>query len=176
MLKTEFYPLLYKLHKEKRYLIWTSNTNVEDALYADNISQKIPSFSTLKQLRKYAKKKNIKVVKDKNLNLHHLDKVLKWMKNPKKKAMKCDDTLSTWNFFIDIANTFELDNDELQAYRSKAPKAYKIYSKVFFGNNLPSITKDNPPYHPKFRKKEIKLIKRVFSFGFETVDKYLILK
>jgi len=57
-LKKEFYPLYYKLNYKDRYLIWQMSTDSEDTFYVDKIYQKIPVFSTLKSLRKYAKKRN----------------------------------------------------------------------------------------------------------------------
>ena len=166
-MKVRFFPLLYKLNKKHRYLIWVENAGGEDMFYVDQKSCKIAIFSNLKSLRKYAKKRNMKIVKDSKPIMHDLDTVLKWVKHGTKKHTGYSEILSAWNFFIDMANTFELDNDELQAYRSKSPKAYKAYSKVFKGSNLPSITRDNPPYYPQLKKKELRLIRRVLNYGFE---------
>ena len=165
ILKTEFYPLHYRLNKKNKYLIWEMGTGSEDTFYIDKKHNKIPVFTKLRFLRKYAKKRNIKVVKDSEPLIHDLDIVEKWIKS--NSNIECDDILTAWNFFIDMANTFELDNNKLQAYRSKAPNAYKVYEKVFTGTNLPSITQKNPPYHPTFNKKELKLIHNVLTYGFK---------
>lgn len=170
-MKTEFYPLYYKLNQKNRYLIWQMGTDSEDIFYVDKKYRKIPIFSTLKSLRKYAKKRAIKVIKDSKPLVHDLDSVALWMKYKNKSDIECNDILTAWNFFIDMSNTFKLANDELQAYRIKAPKAYKVYEKVFTGSNLPSITQDNPLYHPTFNKKELKLIKRVLRYGFKKFKK-----
>lgn len=171
ILKTKFYPLHYRLNKKDRYLIYEMGMDGEDTFYIDKKSNKIPVFTKLKFLRKYAKQRNIKVVKDSKPILHNLDIVLKLIKKNCKSNTKCRDILTIWNFFIDMANTFELDNNELQAYRSKAPKAYKVYEKVFTGTNLPSVTQNNPPYHPKFNSKELKLIQRVLTYGYKKFKK-----
>jgi len=170
-MKIEFYPLYYKLNQKNRYLLWEMGTDSEDTFYIDKKYRKTPVFSTLKSLRKYAKKRGIKVIKDSKPLVHNLDSVAFWMKHKAKSDIECDDILTAWNFFIGLANTFKLNNNELQAYRKKSPKAYKVYEKVFTGSNLPSISQNNPPYHPTFNKKELKLIKRVLTYGFKKFKK-----
>jgi hypothetical protein len=142
------------------------STNSEDLYYIDEETQKIPIFSKLKYLNKYAKKRNIRIVNNFKPIPHDLDIVLKWI-HTNKKNLVCDDILTAWNFFIDLANTFSFKNNDLQAYRKKSPKAYKIYEKIYIGTNLPSVTKTNLPYHPKFNKKELKLIRDVLAYGFK---------
>jgi len=171
ILKIKFYPLHYKLNKKNRYLILQMNEENEDIYYVDEKTNKIPIFSKLKYLKKYAKKRKIKIVNDyKPIHNNNLDKTLKWL-NTNKNKLVCTEILTAWNFFIDLANTFSFHNDNLQAYRKKAPKAYKIYEKIFIGTNLPSVTKNNPPYHPKFNKKELKLIRNVLTYGFKKFKK-----
>lgn len=170
-MKTKFYLLHYRLKKKDMYLIWIMGTDSEDTYYVDKKSNKIPVFTKLKFLKQYAKKRNIKVIKDSKPIVHNLDIVLKWIKKNCNGHVECTDILTAWNFFIDMANTFDLDNDELQAYRSKAPKSYKVYEKVFTGTNLPSVTQNNPPYHPKFNKKELQLIQKVLTYGFKKFKK-----
>ncbi|PLY05072.1 MAG: hypothetical protein C0625_13635 [Arcobacter sp.] len=170
-MKTKFYPVHYRLNKKNRYLILEIDDENEDTFYIDKKLIKIPVFTELKFLKQYAKKRDIKVVKDSEPIVHNLDIVLKWIKKNAKGKIECTDILTVWNFFIDMANTFELDNDELQAYRSKAVKAYKVYEKVFIGTNLPSVTQNNPPYHPKFNSKELKLIQRVLTYGYKKFKK-----
>jgi len=170
ILKIKFYPLHYKLNKKNRYMIFQMGTDSEDLYYVNEKTKKIPIFSKLKYLKQYAKKHNIKIVNNFKPIPHDLDIVFKWV-NTHKKNLECNEVLTAWNFFIDLANTFSFDNDNLQAYKEKAPKAYKIYEKIFIGTNLPSVTKNNPPYHPKFNKKELKLIRNVLTYGFKKFKK-----
>jgi len=170
-MKNEYYPLWYQLNKKDRYLIFKTSDDSEDEFIIDTKNTKIPTFSKLKFLYKYAKKIHINIVMDSEPIMHDLDLALKWTNEGTKKDLDPQVILSAWNMFIDVANTFKIKNNELQAYRSKAPKAYKVYTKVLIANNLPALTKDNPPYMPIWGKKEIKLIKRVLSFGFKAFKK-----
>ncbi len=154
-------------------MIFQMGTDSEDLYYVDKETKKIPVFSKLKYLKQYAKKQNIKIVNKFKPIPHDLGIVFKWV-NTNKKSLVCNEILTAWNFFIDLANTFSFDNDNLQAYRKKAPQAYKIYEKAFIGTNLPSVTKNNPPYHPEFSKKELKLIRNVLIYGFKKFKKYRI--
>jgi len=151
-------------------MIFQMGTDSEDLYYIDEKTKKIPIFSKLKYLKQYAKKHNIKIVNKFKPIPHDLDIVFKWV-HTNKKSLACDEILTAWNFFIDLANTFSFNNDNLQAYRKRAPKAYKVYEKIFIGTNLPSVTKNNPPYHPKFNKKELKLIRSVLTYGFKKFKK-----
>lgn len=166
-MKKQYYPLLYHLNNKNRYLIWEMNDGSEDTLFINPKSNKIAIFSKLKFLKQYAKKNNIRIIDYSEPLLHDLDSTLKWLNNKSKSNIDCETILTAWNFFIDMANSFELDNKELQAYRKNAPKAYKIYTKVFYGNNLPSITPDDKLYMPKWKRKELELIRRVLLFGFQ---------
>ena len=165
-MKKQYYPLLYRLNNKNRYLIWEITDGSEDTFFIDSKRDKVPIFSKLKSFKKYAEKNNIKIIDYSKPLLHDLDSVLIWLNNNSRSDIECEDILTAWNFFIDMANSFDLDNKELQAYRSNAPKAYKIYTKVFYGNNLANITPDDKLYMPKWKKKELKLIRKVLLYGF----------
>jgi len=168
-MQNQYYLLHYQLHRKDRYLIWIMDENEEDRFFLDPHTHKIPIFSKIKSLKTYAKQHKIKIEPIKPI-LHDLDSAYGWMKH-KKKDFDCDIILTAWNFFIDLANSFGLDNKELKAYCHRAPKAYKVYRKVFTGNNLPSITPKNRFYIPKWKKQELKLIQRVLAYGFKEFKK-----
>ena len=71
----------------------------------------------------------------------------------------CNVVLGLWNIFLDLHNTvgksFVGDREEFD----------KIYEKLFYGNNLPTINPTGEKYIPSFSEDEIALIKKLLKGG-----------
>jgi len=72
----------------------------------------------------------------------------------------CEVLLSGWNFIEDLLRTFDL-NQQLEGLH--APIMNKAYQKVFYGNNLPSITPKGRSYQPIWLRKETLAIRKEFG-------------
>jgi|GEM_PF-1938990 len=97
-MKYQYYLLYYRFHQKDRYLIWIMGNGEEDRFYVDSKSQKIPIFSKLKYLKRYAKKYKIKIEPMKPI-LHDLDSVSYWLQHTTK-DLDCDTILTAWNFLL----------------------------------------------------------------------------
>lgn len=79
----------------------------------------------------------------------------------------CKAILLYWNMFSDMAKSVKtkfLGDDE---------KNNKIYDKLFFGNNLPTVTPDGKHYEPIWSNAERKSITAILSEGVEIVKSQL---
>ncbi len=65
--------------------------------------------------------------------------------------------LNGWNFFEDLIRTFALEKDFLE-YRT--PCLDKVYDKIFWGCNLPSVTPEGKSYSPIWTNEEVECWKQ----------------
>ncbi|MEM1320365.1 MAG: hypothetical protein AAGG75_08910, partial [Bacteroidota bacterium] len=72
--------------------------------------------------------------------------------------------LNVWNLFIDFAHSAK------KKFKRKK-KTSKIYDKIFFGNNLPSITPKDKEYIPSWTAEEIELLVKKLNKGFLILEK-----
>lgn len=71
----------------------------------------------------------------------------------------CAQILEAWNLFTDIARSVNATLDD------RDPSVSKCYDKLFFGNNLESVTPAGEHYSPYFDNTECRLISAVLDRG-----------
>lgn len=96
---------------------------------------------------------------DEPLNLDELEKLLDLPATDE----NCAQILSGWNLFNDIARSLGVSLDD------HGVEATKCYYKLFFGNNLRSITPDGENYSPYFTHQERLCIAAVLNRGRATL-------
>lgn len=155
----KYFPLLYRLNAENRYLIWISNE--KDSVVVDSQGF-IPSFKDPIDLHRYANLNHYSLENEEPV-LHNLDRVAVWAASPVT-PVDCVEALVAWNLFVDVAASIvergivfkRLDADsELRA----------IYDKVFWGNNLPSLTPKGEHYVPEWAPDEIVSLAEILITG-----------
>ena len=164
-MKTFYYPLWYRLDGVNRYLIWISREEVSedlDGVWLDS-NGVIPVFRSMNALLAYAQNQQI-TFENGELNLHNLDVVKRWLKVKRSKvqgptSIDCVAFLGAWNFFADVSRSlgggFDADRERTQ----------KIYSKIFYGNNLPAITPEGEHYIPRWSNREKRVIREIMAQG-----------
>jgi hypothetical protein len=157
----QYFPLLYRLYSEERYLIWSSND--EDALVvgADGL---IPSFKDIAQLRAYADVNCYRLQNEEPI-LHDLDWVAAWTKAPVV-PIDCVKALAAWNLFSDVARSMPDSGTAFQHLDSRPA----IYDKLFWGNNLPSMTPEGRNYVPEWFPDEVALLAETLCVGFNLFE------
>jgi len=151
----KYFPLLYKLRGEERYLIWVSNEKTSLAAHRGGF---LPSFGSLKNLREYAGLKEY-TLEAEEPRMHDLDWVASWVDEPTKRV-DCVRALLAWNLFDDVAASVTAAGFGVKNERSKS-----IYEKLFWGNNLPSMTPAGKKYIPKWSREEIGSLADVLKTG-----------
>jgi hypothetical protein len=154
-MKREYSILWYRLDGSDRYLIWYLDER--DGVVID-AAGRVPSFRKTGELLNYAERHNLPVdIED--ASLFDLDVVAGWLKKEDVEAVDCKQLLAAWNLFDDVSRSvggsFDADH--------KLTK--KIYEKLFWGNNLPSVTPEGKSYHPVWTKREIKIMREVLDSG-----------
>ncbi len=95
----------------------------------------IPSFNDAARLRAYADVHRYSL-QDEEPILHYLDWVAAWVKAPAV-PVNCGEVLAAWNLFSDVARSMP-DKGSAFEYLDSQPI---IYYKLFWGNNLPPMTR-----------------------------------
>jgi hypothetical protein len=148
----KYFPLLYRLNDEERYLIWISNE--QDAVAVDHEGF-VPSFRDLVNLRRYA-----------DLNQYRLDldwvAKLKMAMNPQ---IDCETALAAWNLFSDVAVSTPSHGNAFQTLDSKAH--WPIYDKLFRGNNLLAVTPEGERYIPEWSQDEVRSLAKLLTAGLD---------
>jgi hypothetical protein len=165
-MKRLHYPLWYRLGNKDRYLIWFNAVEDGDldgvVLGTDS---KVPIFVSLQALSDYAQAERI-VLEQSEPILHNLDVVVRWLRIKRSKpegptAVDCNAFLAAWNLFADFSRSVGGNFD------ADKPRTQKIYDKLFWGNNLPSMTPTGKWYVPLWRRREKRIIREVMSQGLQ---------
>jgi hypothetical protein len=157
-----YFPLLYRLNSEDRYLIWIGNDG--DSVLVDGEGF-VPTFKDLSALRRYAKLHRYSLETEKPRR-HDLQSVAKWIKSPIR-PVNCKKALAAWNLFVDVARSVGKAGTALMRLDSRRGR---IYEKVFRGNNLPAVTPEGCHYIPEWSSDETAYLIKIFACGLKLFE------
>jgi hypothetical protein len=146
-----FYRTLFIFNNRNLYTLWYTN-DVDGLLCKDG---KVIYFKNESELNDYAIKNNIKIEPD-EIAIYDVDKIKKILSD-KEKIIDCEYILDIWNMIADIAKTINL------SFYGNNKEIVYIYSKLFYGNNLPSINTPNKKYIPIWDEEEKQIILNVLN-------------
>lgn len=152
-----YFPLLYRLNAQDRYLIWITNEKQSVVVDAEGL---VPSFKDLVFLREYADLNHYSLESEEP-GLHDLDWVATWTRSPVAPS-DCREALLAWNLFIDVAASV---GDRGTNFEDLDSQRLAIYQKLFWGNNLPSVTPEGAKYVPEWSPDEIDSLAEILSLG-----------
>lgn len=113
----------------------------------------------------YARENNLTMNEEPPIK-HDLDEIRIWIKN-NRLPINCDDFLSAWNLFGDIAAIYRYDHEE---FESLTQTSIDEYNKLFWGNNLKALRGSHPKYFPIWRDIEKERIAKVMQKGFRLLN------
>ena len=147
----EYY--IIKLSPNKKFLIWYTDV-IDGLLVEDN---HLKSFNSLVETRDFCKKNKISLSEFEVSAVYKLSLLKKFIENPV--DVDCEFILNFWNLFADIASSLNAE------FVGNEKEYNKIYDKLFWGNNLPSVTPENKKYIPVFSKAELDSIVIIMDSG-----------
>jgi hypothetical protein len=157
----KYFPLLYRLHAEERYLLWISNEHDSVEVGADGF---VPSFRDLTILSQYTDLNHLDIENGEPV-LHDLKWIATWRMAPVA-PVDCVIALNAWNLFGDVAMSVPSRGI---AFRNLANSqvARPIYDKLFWGNNLRAMTPKHKRYVPEWLQDERQSLANVMTAGLE---------
>jgi hypothetical protein len=130
--------------------------------------------STRKEIIDHAKKRDLQTSQDAEhvLDFTDLDKVLRRMRPGKYFSQKMSEVLlNFWNMLDDVSNSVKIQLIPVDCFDKK--DLDKLYEKLFFGNNLPSVTPEGSKYFPIMIAKELKILRKLFRQAIATLPKIM---
>ncbi|MDJ1484116.1 hypothetical protein QNI16_26700 [Cytophagaceae bacterium YF14B1] len=151
-----FFAIGFSLDQKDRYLIWIQDETDQVLVETDGL---IPVFNSETALAKYAAKKYVEIVNEEPV-FCDLDYLSNWIAQPNN-PIDCQMFLSIWNLFTDIASGI----NRSFTGNEKDKLTNKVYDKIFYGNNLPSVTPEGKYYIPVWTKAERGRLIEIMSEG-----------
>jgi len=98
---------------------------------------------------------------------YDFDQLREWCIGAEASGVDCPALLNAWNFFDDLAR---LHDDAESDYAKLSRGAETSYDKLFWGNNLPSMTPPGESFTPVWSAEELEDIRRVMEAGLKLVE------
>ena len=155
-----YYKLWYRINAIDQFLLWY--TNEHDGVVVDSEGC-IPSFRTESALLTYADTLSIAVQLEKPL-LHDLDLIQLWLANPQFQRVDPPVFLSAWNLFGDVARTLPAVGAR---FTERDSSLGPLYEKLFWANNLSSVTPEGEVFTPEWSPIEIGVFAALLREGLD---------
>jgi hypothetical protein len=149
-------------HGKSRFVIWYDSDRDGVLLDCDG---KITAFGTRARTLAFAKKNGLSIAPE-PVTVYDFDAIAAWCAQPHPSRINCENFLDAWNMFTDVAAS--IGRNSLFAAADKRLKS--IYDKLFFGNNLPSITPAGRSYEPEWDETEVEAIAKLFTAGLQDLN------
>jgi len=156
-----YFPLLYRLRGQERFLIWISDDTDSVAVNAEGLLLSFPSLAILKQHADA----NGWPLEPEEPRRHDLDVIARWVILDDA-SVNCVETLNAWNLFSDVANSVSSPSKKsFEALDSQLGRS--VYDKLFWGNNLPAMTPVGEHFVPTWSHQELRYLAALLSSGLE---------
>jgi len=157
LMSRQYYILWYRLDGSDPFLIWYSDD--KDGVFVDPDGS-VPSFKDATSLSRYAAVRDLGVDTEGPILLD-LDVVREWLERKDVGLIDPHSFNGAWNLFADVSRSVNGRFDTNQKLTRK------IYNKLFWGCNLPSVTPVREQYHPAWTKRELEIMHNVLSSGLQ---------
>jgi hypothetical protein len=102
---------------------------------------------------------------------YDFDRLRAWCRRPAHEGVECPAFLNAWNFFDDLGG---LHTAPTSAYARLSRAAGGCYDKLFWGNNLPSVTPPGERFDPPWSATELAAMRGVFEAGLDVLESELL--
>jgi hypothetical protein len=158
-----WYPLALKVGGRTLFLLWVSDDWALNRVLAD--AGLVVSFSD-ESAREYALAENLTQAPKEELRLHDLDSAVRWLEADAEPD--CRLLLAIWNLAGDVARSVN------EPFEDRGAVLDDFYNKLFFGNNLPSITPPGGQYHPEWTEEELGLLRARIEVAADLIRSRLV--
>jgi hypothetical protein len=165
MSERQHYLCEFRLGGKRLYVVWYSDTR--DGLLVST-NRTLVSFESPEQARAYASSHAI-ALESQHMSVFDYDLIESWCGRPLSERIDCGEFLNAWNMFADVASSLEGVSEFVAANAGMTD----IYEKVFYGNNLPSITPEGQHYKPTWSVEEVKALADLLSLGLQELRRSL---
>ena len=150
----------FGLNGQRGFFIWYSDEDEKDGVVVDD-NYRLLIFESKPNAARFAGLPEIPLSDDPP-TFFDLEKVSLWCESPGADGIDRCEFLNAWNLFDDLTSSCN-QPASLFAYSSKTENG--LYDKLFWGNNLPSVTPIGEHYEPEWSQEEIKGLQEVLWLG-----------
>lgn len=154
-----YYLCRVRIREQDRWGIWF--TNERDGLVVRD--SKIPLFAAEAEVRAFALAQGL-TLDPETPSLFDFDRALGWLPTARSGAVVCPVFLDVFNLCTDAVNSVG------QRASWERPEFNRIYLKLFYGCNLPSITPPGKRYVPFWRREELRRLRKSLRLA---IDQFL---
>ena len=158
-MRETWYPLALKVGGRTLFLLWVSDDWALNRVLAD--AGRVIWFSDEQSAREYALAENLTLAPEEDLGLHDLDSAVSWLGADTEPD--CRLLLAIWDLAGDVARTVS------EPFEDRGEALDDVYNKLFFGNNLPSMTPPGEQYHPQRTEEKIRLLRATIQIAVDLI-------
>jgi len=153
----EFFVLPFQLGEIERCVLWFMSD--VDGVFTEN--GHIATFCSAETAIAFARDRSLQVASEASPLLD-----LRWIQKDSLTPdnIDCVRTMNAWNFFADVATSLP---DKAAAFVAHDGTFTRTYDKLFWGNNLPSVTPTGQHYEPIWSVEEVVEIQTILQCGLE---------
>jgi hypothetical protein len=161
MTGSEYWLCEFHLDGRRLHIVW--HTNDKDGLVR-LASGKIASFGDEGAVHAFCRSSGISLMPNR-LGGYDFDAIETWCHRPTAESVDPVAFLNIWNMLEDALG-FKLTVKAVPNLSEiSLGKVRKIYDKLFFGNNLPTMTPPGKSYEPIWAQDEVEIMSRLYRFG-----------
>ena len=162
MTDRQYYFCEFQMGGASYFVIWYSGE--EDGLLT-NDERRLLSFGSSDQALAYASERAL-AIEPQEPAFYDLDRIESWFTGASADKIDCAELLDAWNMFLDVAASA----GGASLFEAADARANDVYDKLFFGNNLPSITPPGEHYVPGWSAEEVGVLARIMRLGHRMVQ------
>jgi hypothetical protein len=157
----EHYMVKFTWRSASHFIIWY--TNSDDGVIIDD--RKPVVFSNTNDCRQFAHQSGIAILEESS-NRYDFDSISNWVSSPQLDLIEPQHFLDAWNLVDDIVSSLHNDIN----YDAVKDEERNLYDKLFWANNLPTITPDDSEYVPIWTSEEINALVHSLSRGLKIIE------
>lgn len=142
------------------FFIWYSD-DIDGVVLND--AGKIATFASEAAAMRYAERSGYQLLEQTEPPYYDFDKIAHWAASPAPEKIDCQEFLDTWNLLNDILG----NRVEPSVFNAHNGGSDHCYNKLFWGNNLPSVTPEGEHYTPAWSNEEVLELAQLFATGIE---------
>jgi hypothetical protein len=163
-----YFPCQVRMKGADTFLLWYQD---ERDGFVRHPSGQLLSARSLENLASIAAEIGLSLVPDEPVH-YDFDQLQEWCDRIRAEGVDCPAFLNAWNFFDDLAR---LHDDRESHYAKLSQRAAQRYDKLFWGNNLPSMTPPGERFTPIWSAEELEDIHLVMEAGLRLIGAELAL-
>lgn len=158
-----YYIVCWLLNNQKLFLLWVDGGKRPDYYVLHEKSMKLLIFQTNEEMASYTEKHKMELV-DQPADVIDFNKsniaLTALRPNMPLSLAKAELLLNVWNALDDVSRSTNVQLIPVNLCTQE--NMDKLYEKLFYGNNLPSVTPEGKKYFPLFDAEERSILRKLF--------------